>query len=151
MPSQFDALFSSFAQSKGLQLEQAAVGVEFSTERHSLTVTAHPVVEDLLVVEVAIADPRVRATEMSQAALLMLLQINDAARLEHDWTISVGAEGVVRLGCLRRIAETDLSTLEALMGEGLERAESLADLVRSLAPANGGSPSAPPGGAFLRA
>lgn len=151
MPSQFDALLNSFAKSKGLALGQEPVGVEFSTERQSLAVTAHPVAGDLLVVEVAITDPAIRAAEMPQSIWLVLLQINDAARMEHDWTISVDAEGIIRLGCLRHIAETDLSTLEALMGEGLERAESLTDLILSLIDSNPGSPAGPPEGTFLRA
>ena len=159
MASQFEALLSSFAESKGLQAGNTAAGIEFATDDQSLVVVPHPTRDDLLIVEVQVADFGPEAESLSRGALLLLHQINESARFEHEWVASISAEGAVQIHCVRLISSTDLPTLEALMGEGLERAESLAELIGSFgqsqegAGQNESSPQLPGqlGGPFLRA
>lgn len=159
MASQFEALLSSFAKSKGLPASSTASGIEFATDDQSLVVVPHPTRDDLLVVEVQVADFGPEAEGLSREVLLLLHQLNESSRFEHEWVATISAEGTVQIHCVKPISSTDLSGLEAVMGEGLERAESLAGLINSLdQPQNDSRPGessaqlpGQPGGPFLRA
>lgn len=126
---QFQALIRSFAQAQGLQASGDAWGLEFEAEGSTVLVMAHPRQDDHLMVEVQVSDLSERAEPLGAATLMMLHQINDAARLEHGWFITISAEQTLQIQHSQPVAQTDASQLEALLAEGIDRAEALRGLI----------------------
>ena len=141
MSDQFEALLRNFAQSKGMQVDNIGQALEFVAEDTSVVVLAHPWMSGYLLVEVHVADLGSAAENMSARDLLLLHQLNESSRFEHDWVITIGSEGSVQIHCSRSISQTDASSLEALMGDGLERGDSLRELLASLGQGGPGGPS----------
>jgi hypothetical protein len=80
-------------------------------------------------VEVQVSDLSERAEPLSAATLMMLHQINDAARLEHGWFITISAEQTLQIQYSQPVAQTDATQLEALLAEGIDRAHALLSLI----------------------
>lgn len=129
MASAFQLLLNEFATSRGLVTEPSAYGLEFECEGHTVMVVEHPLHADHLLVEVTVsslpADPPARA-------LALILQINEAARFEHDWTILLDGEQQLTLSSRAPLAGLSGAALEALMADGIGRAQTLLELLKSL-------------------
>lgn len=137
MSGQFESLVRGFAESKGLPPDDVSAGIEFVTDQESLLVVPHPARDDLLIIEVNVAEFGPDAEPLSREGLFLLHQINESARFEHDWLITIGSEGALQIHSTRSVSDTDVPGLEALMSEGLERAESLRDLLASMGSSDG--------------
>jgi len=140
MSTAFQILLNDFATARNMAIEPGSYGLEFECEGHTVMVVEHPLHADHVLAEVTVAslppDPPARA-------LALILQINEAARFEHDWTILLDGEQQVTIST--RVSLTGLSDagLEALMADGVTRAQALLDLLNSLDEATGGAlPSA---------
>ena len=146
MSASFDTLLKDFAASKGLPADEATYGLEFESEGHSVMVVQHPLHEDHLLVEVSVA---VLPVDPSAVLLAMLLQINEAARFEHDWAVYLDGEQQVSLSTAAPLADLSLAEIEGLMLDGVERAQALQALLNELPQVGGGegdSVQAPLGG-----
>ena len=121
---QLQNLLGTFCQSLGLPEDAQAQGVEFEAGDHVVLVAADPRSQERLLVDVGVGT----IDEQTPALLRMLHQINGAARLEHDWVATIGAASDLRLHTQRNIASTDAGELQALLAEGIERAQALAQL-----------------------
>lgn len=156
MSGQFESLMQGFAESKGLPTENVSAGIEFVTDQDSLVVVPHPARDDLLIIEVNVDDFGPDAEPLSREALFLLHQINESARFEHDWLITIGGDGAVQIHCTRAVGDTDVPGLESLMSEGLERSDSLRSLLASLGQSEvsnkpeDDTPSTQFGGPFIR-
>lgn len=126
---QFQSLLRDFAQAQGLQTAEDAWGLEFEADGSTVLVMAHPRQDDHIMVEVQVSDLSERAEPLSAAALMMLHQINDAARLEHGWFITISPEQSLLIQHSQPVAPTDASQLEALLAEGIDRAAALRGLI----------------------
>jgi len=92
-------------------------------------VLPHPANLDWLIAEVDV----VEMAQTSPSAYGALHRVNHAARLEHGWTATCGDEGLLVMHTARPVATMTAADLEALLVDGLERAEALATLWRDLA------------------
>lgn len=124
----FQTLIRSFALAQGLQVSEDAWGLEFEADGSTVLVMAHPRQDDQILVEVQVCDLSQRAA-LSAAILTMLHQINDAARLEHGWFITISAEQTLQIQHSQPVAQTDPLQLEALLAEGIDRAQALLGLL----------------------
>jgi len=128
MTEQFVSLLQDFIRHTGLPAQASAVGVTWSCETFTVCVLPHPRREEQLIVdaEVGPMDPEVPNRE---ALLLLLHQVNDAARFEHDWFITIDGESKLRVQCTREVGRTTAVDLEALLVECVDRAEALDALI----------------------
>jgi hypothetical protein len=136
---QFHSLLNSFCQAVGLPLDDQALGLEFEAGGHTVVVAEDPRADDRLLVEVLVGG----VGELREGATMLLHQLNDAARLEHDWVVSISQAQALRLHTQQPIASTSAGDLEGLLAEGIERAAALAQLLASMPAGAGADEPAP--------
>jgi hypothetical protein len=73
-----------------------------------------------------------RLDNPSASRLLALHQPNHQSRLEHDWRISVDASDQISLHTQCNIGRSRASHLQALLAEGMDRAQALVSLCEGL-------------------
>lgn len=131
---QFGALLKDFCSDLGLPVNEGDLGIEFSVEPHTVLIISDPRDPGRVLVEV-----NVRLVEGRPPALLAAMhQLNDAARMEHDWVITLDVTNLLRIHTQRPIARCKVSDLQTLLAEGIDRAQALHALCESL-PADGES------------
>lgn len=141
---QFLSVLSEFAQSVGLPHQDDAQGIEFAAGDYTVVVFSHPGRSDSLVAEVVVT--ALDSESQSATALLRALHlINEAARFEHDWLIALSPEDAILLYTVRAVAQTHAAELEALLCDGIERAEALREVIAGLTGGASGDPQALPG------
>ena len=129
MSSSFDVLLKEFAASKGMDMDSAAYGLEFECEDTQVFVVSHPLHEDRLLCEVGVAS----FDELPPASVSsLLLQINEAARFEHDWSIVMDGDWEVGLTTSAALQGLTVAELEALMLDGVERAQVLKGMLQEV-------------------
>ena len=149
MSSPFEVLLQEFAASKGMEMDANSFGLEFECEDVQVFVLQHPLHEDRVLCEVRVA---ALDEEPGAAVLSLLLQINEAARFEHDWTIVMDGDLEVSLTTTAFLQGMNVAGLEALMLDGVERAQVLKGMLQEVmaAPAQdnaqSSSPVSPAGG-----
>jgi hypothetical protein len=128
---QFLGMLSEFSRSVGLPDQSETDGLEFTAGDYTVAVMQHPVRQDSLVAEVAMQEFE---PESPVAALLLraLHLLNESARFEHDWQITVSPENEILVYTIRSIGETAAADLEALLCDGIERAEALREVIIGL-------------------
>jgi hypothetical protein len=128
-PPDFVALIEALAVYTGLSdmSVTGALGLVFEADPHTVRVFPHPGRAHWMLTEVEVAE----LFEWEQLPHEFLNQLNHAARLEHSWVASVGEDRRLVLHGAHPIAATSAAELEALMVEGIQRAEALATLWRS--------------------
>ncbi len=145
MSSPFEVLLQEFATSKGMEMDATSFGLEFECEDVQVFVLQHPLHEDRVLCEVRVA---ALDEEPGAAVLSLLLQINEAARFEHDWTIVMDGDLEVSLTTTAFLQGMNVAGLEALMLDGVLKVHSVSPVSISNA-AN--SPLAPEFGCMLTA
>ncbi len=98
-------------------------GLEFESGELLTSVLPHPRDASKLIVEVSLATVELSAVGVD--ALLLLHQINDRARREHDWVIGIDDNLVLAITCVRATDTLDAAALQNLMTEGIECAQAL--------------------------
>jgi len=129
MTDAFEILLKEFAAARGMVVDASVFGLEFDCEGHTVNVVAHPLHDDQVLVEVSVATLPVDAPA---STLALLLQINEAARFEHDWTLLMDSELTVSLSTRMPVAELGVAALEALMLDGVTRAQAVVDLLETI-------------------
>ena len=135
--SRFQALLQAFTESTGLPSDDAdqALGIEFAAGDFVARVLQHPQHDELVQIEV-----EVRQLDVDSAAassLLLLHRLNNTARFEHNWLIAIDDDDSLVIATSQPISNTDAAALQALIADGIDRAEALDGLW--LAAAEGGS------------
>jgi hypothetical protein len=129
MSPAFHALLQEFAQSRGMTAEESTYGLEFECEGTHVYVIEHPLHEDRLLCEVQLA----AFDDMPPAAVLStLLQINEAARFEHDWVIVMNGDLEVSLSTSIPIAGVRVAQVEDLLIDGVDRGQVLKEMLQAL-------------------
>jgi hypothetical protein len=148
MSQAFNVLLQEFAAAHGLPSEDSAYGLEFECEGLGVYLVGHPLHPDRVLVEVQVA---VLPDDPDPARLALLLQINEAARFEHDWVITMDGQMQVSLSTSAELAQLTVQSLESLMLDGVERGLLLKDLLSSAADAAAGDDdaAAPSGDALI--
>ena len=126
MSTAFETLLREFAVAKGMVGDEPSLGLEFESEGHSVIVIQHPLHPDQVMVEVSVV---ALDAQPAAAQLAVLLQLNEAARFEHDWTAGMDGAMQVSLCTTAPAASLSVMDLESLMLEGVERAQALAALL----------------------
>ncbi|MEN9773332.1 MAG: hypothetical protein RL322_402 [Pseudomonadota bacterium] len=129
MNDAFEILLKEFAAARGMVADSSVFGLEFDCEGHTVNVVAHPLHDDQVLVEVSVATLPV---DPPASTLALLLQINEAARFEHDWTLLMDPELTVSLSTRLAVAGLSVAALEALMLDGVTRAQAVADLLETI-------------------
>ena len=128
MSQSFDIFLSEFAAAKGLKPEPGTYALQFESDDHQVVVMPHPIHPERLMVEVSVA-------ELGQDGLAvdlspLLLQINEVARFEHDWSIYMDTEMQVSIGTSHPFSSSSMMAVESLIVEGVDRARALVSLLR---------------------
>lgn len=129
MSSAFQTLLQEFAQSKGMAVEDSSYGLEFECEDTRVYVLQHPLHDDRLLCEVSVV---AFGDEPGANVLSLLLQINEAARFDHDWTIVMDGDLEVSLTTAALLQGMNVAGLEALMLDGVERSQVLKGIVQEV-------------------
>ena len=122
--------------------------MDFECEGQGVYLVGHPLHPDRVLVQVQVA---VLPDDPDPARLALLLQINEAARFEHDWVITMDGQMQVSLSTSAELAQLTVQSLESLMLDGVERGLLLKDLLSSAADAAAGDDdaAAPSGDALI--
>ena len=131
MNQAFETLLAEFAASKGLPVEPGAYALEFQSEEQQVIVMPHPKLQDHLMVEVGVAE--LGQDGLGEELASLLLQINEAARFEHAWSIFMDTRGAVTLGTCHPMGGLGLADVESLIVDGLDRARALLSLLQAQA------------------
>jgi len=125
--SAYQQLIGRFALGRGMPAEsvETTVGLEFESDNRLRRVRPHPQDDERLMLEVDVITLNDEATTKQVGALLMLHQLNYAARTEHDWSIVIDDDLMLMLSAAFWIPRTDEGRLEAHITEGIERAQAL--------------------------
>lgn len=102
-----------------------SMGVEFESDGMTLSVSEHPNDDARVIVEVRVCPIPPEVLSVSGAELMVLHQLNDRARREHDWVISIDGELGLTVGTSARVSELDAQGLQTLMATGLEKGEAV--------------------------
>ena len=142
---QFLSVLSEFSRSVGLPDQADVQGIEFAAGDYTVVVFPHPGRPEALVAEVVVAevDP---GSQSTNALLRALHLINESARFEHDWLIALSPEDAILMYTVRAVAQTHAAELEALLCEGIERAEALRAVIAGLVSGAGGDSGPASGG-----
>jgi hypothetical protein len=126
MNATFDILLNEFAQGQGLEVAPSTRGIEFECEGNRVYIVQHPLHNDHLLAEVTVT----AFEEIPPASVLaLMMQINEAARFEHDWFIVMDSEWQVNITTSTPLSGLVVAQLEALMLEGVTRAQALQRLL----------------------
>lgn len=128
---QFQALLAEFCASVQMTMDDRALGLEFEADGHLVLVAPDPRDASRMLLEVSVMQ-----LETPEAGLLMALhRLNHQSRLEHDWVISIDAADQLSLHTQREIGRTRAGDLQALLAEGIDRAQALVSLCQVIASA----------------
>ena len=126
--AQFRALIQDFCTEAGLAMSNDTLGIEFEVEGHVTLIVPDPRNATRMLIDVSVLTlPQARAD-----LLLTLHQLNHAARLEHDWVITIDVADRLCLHSQREIATCHAADLQSLLSEGIERAQALQGLWQEL-------------------
>lgn len=142
--SQYQALIKDFATHAGLEAfqDEQAIGVDFEVNGYVCRVLPHPQQEERLSVEVDVCRFSSEQAQPSQLEASLLLRLNALSRTEHDWTLGLDEDGHLILWTWREVAATPPAELEALLVEGIDRAEALHAALRPISDKSGAAESA---------
>ena len=140
-PSPFSRLIQDFAARAGIDPDDDVFGLEFEHEGLLASVLPHPRLEQRLIAEVSLGELDFGEIQAPEQALLFLHQLNDRARREHDWVITVDEQLGLTLSLQARLSDLDGAGLQALLDEGLGLAQALQVMWASVTRA----PAAAPG------
>ena len=102
------------------------LGLEFESEGRIVRVLPHT--DAALAVLQAEVSSLEDADELSLARIaILMLRLNDEARFEHQWQITLDVDDRLCISMQINIAETNAEQLAELLQEGLERAAMLGD------------------------
>lgn len=112
---------------------EAALGLSFSAEGHTCRLLPHPAMENRLVVEVTVGNlgPVLAAPGEAGGLHELINRLNAAARLEHDWVACVDEHDEVLVWTCRDVLPLSPASTQALLAEGLDRAQALSEVLQS--------------------
>jgi hypothetical protein len=128
---QFQALLAEFCTEMQMPTDDQALGMEFEADGHIVLLAPDPRDDQRLQIEVSV----MRLDHPSASLLLALHQLNHQSRLEHDWMLSVDVADQLTLHSQRQLQGCRPSDLQALLAEGIDRAQALMSLCQTLAEA----------------
>jgi hypothetical protein len=125
---QFQALLAEFCASVQMPLDDGALGIEFEADGHLVLIVPDPRDADRMLVDVNV----MRLDNPAAGLTMALHRLNHQSRLEHDWVISVDAADQISLHTQRDIGRSRAGDLQALLAEGIDRAQALVSLCEGL-------------------
>ena len=129
MKTPFNILMQEFLSGKGMDYSEDARGLEFESDGVGVYITQHPLHDHLALLEATVVV--LNELEQSRWAPLML-QINEASRFEHDWSLVMDQAGQVLLFTTLPQAGTTVAQVEQSMTDGVERAQSMSNMINEL-------------------
>jgi hypothetical protein len=126
-----EKLLESFLDSLGHDplAAKGSGGFEFQSGDFTVRVFSDSSEPEMIVVEVDVRP--LEATQIANAPLLLMLhRLNEAARPAHLWSATIDEKDLLLLSTSLPLVGVDAVSLQELVSEALDRAESLATLVR---------------------
>jgi hypothetical protein len=130
----FEKLLESFLDSLGHDplAARGSGGFEFQSGDFTVRVFLDSSEPEQIVVEVDVC--QLETPEITNAPLLLMLhRLNESARPAHFWRATIDEKNLLLLSTSQPVLEVDAVILQELVSEALDRAESLATLVRQYA------------------
>jgi hypothetical protein len=131
VPQSFEKMLESFLDSLGHDplAAKGSAGFEFGSGDFTVRVFSDSFVPERIVVEVDVR--KLDELEITNATLLLMLhRLNEAARPVHLWSATIDENDLLLLSIGLPLVSVDAVRLQELVSDALERAESLAELVR---------------------
>lgn len=129
MKTPFNILMQDFLSGKGMDYSEDARGLEFESDGVGVYITQHPLHDHLALLEATV----VVFTELEQSRWApLMLQINEAARFEHDWSLVMDQAGQVVLFTTLPLAGTTVAQVELALSDGVERAQTFSNMINEL-------------------
>jgi hypothetical protein len=128
----FSRLIREFASAFDHYPSSEMFGLEFEHEGIVASVLPHPRDEHRLIAEVVLGELDWGQIKARDEALLFLHQLNDRARREHDWVITVDDQMLLTLSNHQAVAGLDAARLQGLLDEGLGCAQALQSMWASI-------------------
>jgi hypothetical protein len=125
---QFQALLAEFCASVQMPLDDGALGIKFEAGGHLVLIVPDPRDADRMLVDVKV----MRLDNPAAGLSVALHRLNHQSRLEHDWVISINEADQISLHTQRDISRSRASDLQALLAEGIDRAQALLSLCEGL-------------------
>ena len=125
-----EKLLESFLDSMGHDplAAKGSGGFEFQSGDFTVRVFSDSSELEMIVVEVDVRP--LEATQIANAPLLLMLhRLNEAARPAHLWSATIDEKDLLLLSTSLPLVGVDAVSLQELVSEALDRAESLATLV----------------------
>jgi hypothetical protein len=132
MSRRLQAAMDGLCDTLGIERVEGADSIEFSTDDLQLAVHELQDRDDLLHCEVQLRPSSVNRT-LQERDFILLHNINETSRLEHEWVVSVGVDNIIRIHCCMLTSATDASVLQLKMAEGIERGEALLEILAGAA------------------
>lgn len=126
----FQTLLQAYGESAGFEVKQAVEALDFDSDGLSVRVCVDPRQSTRLLLQVVCGSLDEALDSRGEAHIaLMLHHINSAARLEHDWVITIDPVRTVQLHHQSDIAQTTVAGLDHLMSEATERGHALQQIL----------------------
>jgi hypothetical protein len=142
----FRALLTAFCSAHQIPIGGQTLGVEFEADSYRVLIASDPRDTERILVDVVVA----ALDEPSLDFLMALHQLNHHARIEHDWVASIDLSDRLCLHTQRSLASLRVEDIDSILAEGINRAEALETLCKTLAEPPeatedlaGGDPGAP--------
>ena len=124
----FRALLQAVCAEAGMDLPEDSPGIEFEADGHVTLIVPDPRQDDRMHIEVSV----LTLPALGGDRLMALHQLNHAARLDHDWVITIDVANRVCMHTQRAVAGCKASDLQSLLAEGIERAQALCAVLQEL-------------------
>lgn len=111
--------------------DDSALGLEFEANGHLVMIASDPRNAERMLIDVHV----MRLDNTPTSLAMALHHLNHQSRLEHDWVISVDAADQLSLHTQREISRSRASDLQALLAEGIDRAQALQGLCQAISAA----------------
>jgi len=125
----FRALLTAFCSAHQIPIVGQTLGVEFEADSYRVLIASDPRDTERILVDVVVA----ALDEPSLDFLMALHQLNHHARIEHDWVASVDLSDRLCLHTQRSLATLRVEEVDSILAEGINRAEALETLCKTLA------------------
>jgi hypothetical protein len=129
----FKSLLESYCASLGLEVHDLHEALDFESDDLSVRVSLDPRQSSRLMVQVVCGSLDEELDSHAEASIALVLhRINNVARIEHDWVITVDPSRAVRIHHQSDMAQTTLIELENLMSQATERGKALRQILHQL-------------------
>ena len=125
----FRGFLTAFCSAHQIPIDGQTLGIEFEAEGFRVLIAPDPRGAERMLIDVVVGP----LDEPSGDLLMGLHQLNHHARIEHDWVASIDLSDRLCLHTQRSLASLRVEDIDSILAEGINRAEALETLCKTLA------------------